>query len=97
MKLRIIILSTIVALLCIVFVLQGFGLAQSTVADPPEVYIVGESTASGKGYNLTSLAWQVGGISSNVGYSLLVPMEVTLRGSGCCCTYLPSVLCSYRK
>ena len=48
--------------------------------------------ASGGGYRLTVLAWQVEGSASGGGYRLLGPASPTLRGNGCCCTYLPCVL-----
>jgi hypothetical protein len=44
------------------------------------------------GYQLTHLTWQVSGEVSGGGYSLQSPSSPTLRGNGCCCTYLPCVL-----
>ena len=35
---------------------------------------------------------QVEGSTSGGGYRLLGPASPTLRGNGCCCTYLPCVL-----
>jgi hypothetical protein len=94
MKTRIIILLAIVALLLIGCV----ALAQSS--GPPSGYVVIPGTASGGHYRLTSLSWQVSGASSGGGYRLLPalsgaeggPASPTLRGNGCCCTYLPCVL-----
>jgi len=47
---------------------------------------------AGGGYQLTSLAWLVSGEISGKNYRLLGPAVPTLRGNGCCCTYLPCVL-----
>jgi len=57
----------------------------------------------GGNYQLTSLplrpaqgnAWQVSGNASGGGYALTSPYEPALRGSGCCCTYLPCMLRSW--
>lgn len=105
MKIRIVILTAIVALLGSVIHLQGFdrlnpvpqdlALAQSGEPDSPTWYTVEQGTTSGGGYRLTSLAWQVSGTASSEGYHLLEPMQTTLRGSGCCCTYLPLILCNF--
>jgi hypothetical protein len=36
-------------------------------------------------------------LASGGSYRLLAPMGPTLRGSGCCCTYLPCVFRNFRK
>lgn len=59
--------------------------------NPPTWYAVEQETASGGGYHLTSLAWQVDGAACSGGYRLLGPAAPALRGNGCCCTYLPCV------
>lgn len=51
-----------------------------------------EQVASDGGYYLTTLKWQVSGTASGGGYRLLGPAAPTLRGSGCCCTYMPCVM-----
>ena len=48
-----------------------------------------EEAASAKTYHLTSLCWQVEGVSSGGGYRLLSLMAPESKGSGCCCMYLP--------
>jgi hypothetical protein len=84
LKVRIIVLVAVTALL-----LLGTGV----LAQSGEHYIVKEGTATGGGYRLTSLSWQVSGAASGGGYRLLEPaVPASLVGSGCCCTYLPGVL-----
>jgi hypothetical protein len=61
----------------------------SGASDPPVWWNVKHGTAAGGGYHLTSLTWQVSGTASGGGYRLLGPAVPALRGSGCCCTYLP--------
>ncbi len=85
---RIAILTAIVALL----LLGAVALAQPGGHDPPTWYTVEQGTASGGGYYLTSLVWQVSGTASSGGYRLLGPASPTLTGNGCCCTYLPCVV-----
>jgi hypothetical protein len=85
---RIAIFIAIVALL----LLGTVALAQSGGPNPPTLYTVEQGAASGGGYHLTSLAWQVSGEISGENYRLLGPAVPTLRGNGCCCTYLPCIL-----
>lgn len=56
---------------------------------PSTLYAVEQGTVSGGSYNLTSLTWQASGTASGGSYRLLGPAAPRLRGSGCCCTYLP--------
>lgn len=99
MKARTVILVALVALLC----LGGAALAQSGGAGPDQVLSVQAGTSGGGSYHLTSLtlrqsegdAWQVSGTATGGGYVLAVPYAPTLRGNGCCCTYLPCVLRSW--
>jgi hypothetical protein len=88
MKTRTAIPAVIVALL----LLGSVAAAQSGGHDPPAWYTVERGMASGGGYRLTGLSWRVEGIASGGGYHLLGPASPTLRGNGCCCTYLPCVL-----
>jgi hypothetical protein len=58
-------------------------------------YQVEGGMISGEGYRLTTANWQVSGAASGGGYRLLATegrAAPELRGSGCCCTYLPCVL-----
>jgi hypothetical protein len=71
-------------------------LAQSSGPDVVTGYMVEQGAASGGAYRLTALAWRVSGTASGGGYRLLEPTSVTLRGSGCCCTYLPCALQNLR-
>jgi hypothetical protein len=62
------------------------------MAQPDRQYAVQSGTISGEGYHLTSTSWQVSGTASGGHYRLLSPAAPALRGSGCCCTYLPMIL-----
>jgi hypothetical protein len=68
---------------------QDVALAQARATGPAPSYSVGQGSMVGKGYQLSNLAWRVSGTASGAGYILLGPATATLRGSGCCCTYLP--------
>lgn len=80
-----------IALVC-VLLLAGATSAQSGSQPPPPWYAVEQGRASGGHYHLTSVSWRVGGAASGGAYRLLSPSSPTLRGSGCCCTYMPCVL-----
>jgi len=105
MKIRILVLAAVVAFLLLGAValrhpsallsaeVEDVALAQSgSGSGPPLLYTVEQGTASGGDYHLTSLAWRVSGTASGAGYRLLGPAAPTLRGNGCCCSYLPCVL-----
>jgi hypothetical protein len=78
------------AMLSLLLTLALVVLAQSSGgSDLPVWRSVSHGTASGGGYHLTSLTWQVSGTASGGEYRLLSPAVPALRGSGCCCTYLP--------
>ena len=75
-----------------VLLLAGVVLAQSGGGSSPStLYTVERGAAFGGTYHLTNLTWQVEGSASGARY-LLGPASPTLRGNGCCCTYLPCVL-----
>lgn len=40
-------------------------------------------------YHLENLRWQFDGTAHGGLYQLLSPQQPTLRGNGCCCTFLP--------
>ena len=81
----------IIAAFAILLLLSSVGPAQAGEIGSPEWYTVGQGQASGGRYRLASLAWRVSGTVSGNGYRL-DHLEPTLRGSGCCCTYLPCIL-----
>ena len=85
---RMTIFLTIAALL----LLGSAALAQSGGPEPPALYSVQQGTVSGGDYQLTNLSWQVSGEASGQDYRLLDAATDGLRGSGCCCTYVPCVL-----
>jgi len=58
-------------------------------------YAVEQGTVFGGGCCLTGLVWQVCGTASSAGYSPLGFSAPMLRGSGCCCVYLPLVVHNY--
>jgi hypothetical protein len=67
-----------------------------TLAHADKQYRVQNGTSSGQGYRLIGTSWQVSGMASGGDYLLLQPAATELRGSGCCCTYLPMTLCNFR-
>ena len=69
---------------------QGRALAQSN-EPAPEQYVVAQGVASGGGYRLTSIAWQVSGASRGGEYRLQGPASPGVTIDQCCCTYLPCV------
>jgi hypothetical protein len=95
MKARSMILVVVVSLLF---------LGTGALAQPGGPYAVEQGMASGGGYHLTSLVlpsvpgpnWQVSGAASGGNYRLSAPRALASTGSGCCCTYLPCAMRSYR-
>lgn len=85
MKQRVILVVVVVTLL-----LTGVTLAHSD-----RQYTVESGTSSGREYHLIGTSWQVSGKASGGDYFLVQPAATTLRGSGCCCTYLPLTLCNF--
>jgi len=62
----------------------------------PAGYAVQPGMASGGGYHLASLVWEVSGTASGGGYRLLGPVQ-PLQGPGCCCLYLPVLFKRYTQ
>ena len=83
MKLRFVLLLGTAALLL---------LSSGALAQPGEGDAVEEGAAAAGTYHLTSLCWQVEGVSSGGDYRLVGPAAPELAGSGCCCAFLPLVL-----
>lgn len=85
----------IVAAVAAVSLLLSVGLLSHSEAKLPGQqgggYVVERGWSSGEGYRLLSVSWQVEGVTTGDGYSLMSPAAPALRGSGCCCTYLPCV------
>ena len=55
-------------------------------------FVVGRSKSQNKAYQLTSISWQVTGISADNDYTLTSPQSLSESSTGCCCTYLPCAL-----
>jgi hypothetical protein len=87
-------MKTPIALLLVITLLAGGGaaLAQSSGPAPGQPMSIQAGTSSGGNYHLASLEWQVSGTAAGGGYTLAMPYTPALRGSGCCCTYLPCIL-----
>jgi hypothetical protein len=87
-------MKTLVAFLLVLSLLAASAavLAQAGGPGSEQAPTVQAGTVSGGSYQLTSLAWQVSGAVAGGDYALTSPSLPTLRGSGCCCTYLPCVL-----
>jgi hypothetical protein len=82
-------------ILAVIIALLLFGtvaLAHSGEQTLPSWYVVAQEVASGGQYHLVGLTWQVSGTSSSRNYRLLAPESPTLRGRGCCCSFLPCAL-----
>jgi hypothetical protein len=79
----------LVALVIACLVLAGGVLAKPEDSGLPPACVVERGSISGGGYRLTSLAWQISGSLNGGDYQLSVQTEPLLRGSGCCCAYLP--------
>jgi len=68
------------------------GVAVAHPGDRPDsalLYTINQGTATGGGYHLTGLSWQVEGVVGNDHYRLVGPAD---SSGGCCCTYLPCLL-----
>lgn len=93
---RIINLLVVVTLLLLIGVVlhqvQNSVVAQPGAINPPSLRTVEQGVLSGGSYRLTSLTWHVSGTTSGMSYRLQGPAAPSLRGSGCCCTYLPCAL-----
>jgi hypothetical protein len=87
-------MKTPITFLLVIVLLAGgvAALAQSSGAGPGQAMSVQTGTSSGGSYHLSSLAWQVSGTATGGSYALASPYTPALRGSGCCCTYLPCIL-----
>ena len=55
-------------------------------------YQVEPTTLSGGSYQIGSFGVQAGNLATGGEYRLLGPSAPELRGSGCCCTYVPCTL-----
>ena len=58
----------------------------------PASFVVAPAILSGGAYHLESSGWRISGASAGGGYRLDEPTAPSLRGNGCCCTYLPCVM-----
>jgi hypothetical protein len=72
-------------------------IAQPSRPDSSQPHTVDNGVAVGGGYQLTGLVWQVTGTATGGNYRLLSPAAPTLRGSGCCCTYLPVLMRRFKR
>ncbi len=70
---------------------EANALAQSEQPTLPVQYNLTQGTASGGGYRLNGLRWQVTGASSGGGYRLQGPAGPS-GGTPCCCSYLPCLM-----
>ena len=86
----------LILVVAIFLLLGGVVLAQPGTPGASLQYTVQQGAASGGDYQLTSLTWQASGSASGGRYLLLHPAAANLRGSGCCCLYLPLILRGFR-
>jgi hypothetical protein len=66
-------------------------MAESGQAQLPMMTTGAPFTAAGGNYVLTTLTWASCAASTDGSLVLQIPTSATLRGNGCCCTYLPVV------
>ncbi len=78
----------LLALLCMLLAATG----SRAQVGPPGPYTVEPGIAAGGRYHLVVQSWRVTGSAVGGGYHLQGPAAPRLRGSGCCCLYLPLVL-----
>ena len=83
--------TAILVALAALLLLGSTASAQTGKPDPVVWYTVQAGTASGEGYRLARLPWQVSGIVSGGRYRLLGPASPA-GGNQCCCTYMPCVV-----
>ena len=78
--------AILVAIVCLLLV--------STIAHarPGGGCVIEGVVAAGGEYRLAALAWQVTGTAGGGEYRLLGVEAPAMRGSGCCCSYLPVIL-----
>ena len=81
-------IRTSLLLILLAFVLSSTG--ASALSAP--YYQVETGTIVGGDYQLISSRLPVDNVSAGGAYRLLGPSAPELRGSGCCCTYLPCIL-----
>jgi hypothetical protein len=81
--------ATLVALVIAFLVLASSVLAEPEGSERPPPCLVERESISGGGYQLTSLEWRITGSLSGGDYQLSGQAVPSLRGSGCCCVYLP--------
>jgi len=66
-------------------------LSTAASAQPGGGYAVEEGTLAGGGYRLTGVSLPAGDALIGGRYQLLSPADSMIRGSGCCCVYLPCI------
>lgn len=86
-------MKTQITLLLILVVLVCMSTGAGALSTPR--YQVEAGTIAGGGYQLTSAGPGADNVSAGGAYRLLGPSAPALRGSGCCCTYLPCTMRSW--
>ncbi len=84
-----------IVILMLIFVLMLSGsvvMAQSSEPGSSKQYTLQPGLIIDKGYQLTSLTWQVSGAAGDERYRLLSPNSPTGTGTPCCCSHLPCVM-----
>lgn len=84
MKARLIVLLAVVVLLLAV--------GRFVLAEQGGQYVLQSGRGLRASSQPTTLEWQVRGQANGGAYSLSSAAMPELRGSGCCCTYLPALL-----
>lgn len=80
-------------LVVLLLALAGMSLVgRFVLAEPGGQYILEAGRSTSRSQPLPSLDWRVSGQASGGSYSLVSSAVPELRGSGCCCSYLPALL-----
>ena len=82
-------LSLLLLFIVVSLLIVSAAVAQSDRATATNTAAIQPATATGGTYHLESLRWQFKGASDGGPYQLTGPQSPTLRGNGCCCSYLP--------
>ena len=82
-------LSILLLLMITLLLIVSAAVAQPDRATATNTQTLQPATVTGGAYHLEGLRWQFKGTSGGGSYQLIGPQNPTLRGNGCCCSYLP--------
>jgi hypothetical protein len=83
---------SVVVLVALLVLFSSQTWAQRNDQTKPNWYVNTGGSLSGEHYHLNMFSWEISGETAGGDYHLQLLSSPSLRGSGCCCTYLPCVL-----